>query len=507
MRNFIFLSLFTFSALSNGSSINPIGSGGGGGGGGTWGSITGTLSDQTDLQTALDGKVGDSGDETIAGTKTFSSAPICSALTASKLVVTDGSKALSSSSLGTSDIVATSGDQTVAGVKTFSSAPIMSALTASRAVVTDGSKALSSLEYTSSNTVSTLVQRDGSGNFTAGTITAALSGNATTATALASNPTDCGASQYATAIDASGNLTCSAVTAVTGPGSSTDNAIVRFDGTGGTTVQNSVNTIADTTGAISMGGGSGANITWATNKAGSIGATGANSPATYFAAGDSNGLALEVGKPDNTNGSLGGISLYGGTGSTTPKLVMTASGTSNHSDIVTGSTGFIFRYNDAEKFQMSTNELHFRGSSSAHLKWDNDGAGDIGASGGERPNHIYSKLSMVAGSRMTSAVVTLTDGATPALDASLGNTFVLTAAGNRTIAVPSNAVSGQKITIVHIASGADRTLALNTGAGGFRFGTDITALTATTSGKTDYIGAIYNATSSTWDVVAYAKGY
>lgn len=34
---------------------------------------------------------------------------------------------------------------------------------------------------------------------------------ASTATALAANPTDCGASQYATAIDASGNLTCAAV--------------------------------------------------------------------------------------------------------------------------------------------------------------------------------------------------------------------------------------------------------------------------------------------------------
>lgn len=33
---------------------------GGGGGSSTWGSITGTLSDQTDLQTALDGKVDDS---------------------------------------------------------------------------------------------------------------------------------------------------------------------------------------------------------------------------------------------------------------------------------------------------------------------------------------------------------------------------------------------------------------------------------------------------------------
>jgi hypothetical protein len=60
----------------------------------------------------------------------------------------------------------------------------------------------------SANTASAIVARDGSGNFTAGTITAALTGNASTATALASNPTDCGGGQFATAIDASGNLTC-----------------------------------------------------------------------------------------------------------------------------------------------------------------------------------------------------------------------------------------------------------------------------------------------------------
>lgn len=40
---------------------------------------------------------------------------------------------------------------------------------------------------------------------------------------------------------------------VTGPGSSTDNAVVRFDGTGGTLIQNSAVTIADTTGDITGG--------------------------------------------------------------------------------------------------------------------------------------------------------------------------------------------------------------------------------------------------------------
>ena len=112
-----------------------------------------------------------------------------------------------------------------------------------------------------------------------------------------------------------------------------------------------------------------------------------------------------------------------------------------------------------------------------------------------------------SGAALTMGSSTLSDGATPALNAALGNIFVLTAAGNRTIAVPSNAVAGQKIVIKHIASGGARTLALNTGAGGFRYGTDITGLTETTSGKSDYIGAIYNGTDSYWDVIAVVKGF
>lgn len=103
-------------------------------------------------------------------------------------------------------------------------------------------------------------------------------------------------------------------------------------------------------------------------------------------------------------------------------------------------------------------------------------------------------------------VSVLTDGATPALDASLGTVFTLSAAGDRTIAVPSNATSGQKIIIRHFASGGARTLALNSGAGGFKFGSDISALTQTASGKYDYIGCVYNAAASLWDVVGYVKG-
>jgi hypothetical protein len=86
-------------------------------------------------------------------------------------------------------------------------------------IATAGKVSNSATTATNSNTNSAIVARDGSGNFSAGTITAALTGNVTgaltgnasTATALASNPSDCSAGQKATTIDASGNLTCSAV--------------------------------------------------------------------------------------------------------------------------------------------------------------------------------------------------------------------------------------------------------------------------------------------------------
>ncbi|MEW2451183.1 hypothetical protein AB0896_27120 [Streptomyces parvulus] len=106
-----------------------------------------------------------------------------------------------------------------------------------------------------------------------------------------------------------------------------------------------------------------------------------------------------------------------------------------------------------------------------------------------------------------SQVITLTDAATIATDASRGSHFKVTMAGNRTLGVPTNPTDGQRVVWEVVASGGARTLALAAGAGGFVFGSDITALTATVSGKTDFIGAVYSATANAWRVVAYAKGY
>jgi hypothetical protein len=89
---------------------------------------------------------------------------------------------------------------------------------------------------TSANTNSAIVARDGSGNFAATTITAALSGNATTASSLAADPTDCSAGQKATGIAANGNLTCSSVDL------STDTAATALPATKGGTGQTTATT-------------------------------------------------------------------------------------------------------------------------------------------------------------------------------------------------------------------------------------------------------------------------
>jgi len=86
--------------------------------------------------------------------------------------------------------------------------------------------------------------------------------------------------------------------------------------------------------------------------------------------------------------------------------------------------------------------------------------------------------------------------------------FQLAANANRVIAQTTNAKAGMRMIIAHLAVGADRTLSLTPGAGGgFRFGSDITGLTPTVNGKTDFIGSIYNSASGVWEVVAYMKGY
>lgn len=103
-------------------------------------------------------------------------------------------------------------------------------------------------------------------------------------------------------------------------------------------------------------------------------------------------------------------------------------------------------------------------------------------------------------------VSTLTDAATIATDASLGNVFTVTLGGNRTMGAPTNPTDKQVIHYEITQDGTgSRTLAWNAI---FRFTTDIASPTlSTAAGTLDRVAFRYHAGATKWDVLAISKGY
>lgn len=108
--------------------------------------------------------------------------------------------------------------------------------------------------------------------------------------------------------------------------------------------------------------------------------------------------------------------------------------------------------------------------------------------------------------KVNPAPVTLTDAPTIATNAALGNLFLVTLSGNRTLGTPTNPTNGQRITweVIQDATGS-RALTLSSA---FGLGTTISSTTLTTTpNKRDFLTAVYNATSAKWYVIAFVKGY
>jgi hypothetical protein len=104
------------------------------------------------------------------------------------------------------------------------------------------------------------------------------------------------------------------------------------------------------------------------------------------------------------------------------------------------------------------------------------------------------------------AVVHLTDAATITVDASLGNDFRVTIAGNRTMGTPSNPTNGEQI-IFQITQGTGAPFTI-TWASGYEFSAGLPQPTlSTTAGQTDLLGFVYNASTGTWLLAAFVNGF
>jgi hypothetical protein len=98
-------------------------------------------------------------------------------------------------------------------------------------------------------------------------------------------------------------------------------------------------------------------------------------------------------------------------------------------------------------------------------------------------------------------VITAADDATAIIDVDSTDQYQLTAIANATtISTTGTPLAGQKLTIRLKDAGVAKTL---TWDAIFR-AVSTTLPTATTASKTTYIGCIYNATDTKWDVLAVA---
>jgi hypothetical protein len=107
---------------------------------------------------------------------------------------------------------------------------------------------------------------------------------------------------------------------------------------------------------------------------------------------------------------------------------------------------------------------------------------------------------------VTSGVVALTYGTTISVNAAAGNHFRVVLTGNATLSNPTNPVDGQKITFELIQdSSGSRTIAFGSA---YAFSTDIPQPTLTTTlNKRDFLGFVYNATTSLWYMLAVVHGF
>lgn len=122
------------------------------------------------------------------------------------------------------------------------------------------------------------------------------------------------------------------------------------------------------------------------------------------------------------------------------------------------------------------------------------------------PASAAAQATTVEPGAVSPAVVHLTDAATIAVNTSLGNDFRLTLGGNRIMGTPSSPADGEQI-IFQITQGVGAPFTI-TWASGYEFSVGLPQPTLSASaGKTDLLGFVYNATTSTWLLAAFLNGF
>lgn len=217
-----------------------------------------------------------------------------------------------------------------------------SAGTAGQVLTSAGSSAPTWTTATSANTASAIVQRDASGNFSAGTITATLNGNASTATSATSATTATTANQTAAAVTFSNTGGAAAGTTFNGSAAQTiDYSTVgapKADGTGasgtwGINISGNAATATSATTATNLAGGAANRIPYQTG-AGATGFVVAPTVANTFLEWSGTAFQWSANPLGTVTSITAGSYLTGGTITTSGTIAVDATSANTASKVV-----------------------------------------------------------------------------------------------------------------------------------------------------------------------------
>jgi hypothetical protein len=119
---------------------------------------------------------------------------------------------------------------------------------------------------------------------------------------------------------------------------------------------------------------------------------------------------------------------------------------------------------------------------------------------------LAGQASIIEQGAVAPTVVFLSDAATIAVDASLGNDFRVTIAANRTMGKPANPANGQQI-IFQVTQGAAGFCSI-TWDNSYEFSSSMPQpVLSTGAGQLDLLGFIYNAAKARWLFAAFVNGF
>lgn len=399
-------------------------------------------------------------------------------------------------------------------------------------ISTAGKVSNSATTATSANTASAIVARDASGNFSAGTITATLSGNATTATSAtsatsattattATNATNVALTTSATAsafkvpfadttVSTTGNyglLQDSEATFTYNPSSNTLTAGT-FSGalSGNATTATTLQT-ARTINGTSFNGSANITITANTTNTLTLGSyltgTSFNGSSAVTAAVDAtsaNTASKVVARDGSGNFSAGTITAtLNGNASTATSATSASSATTAGScsgNAATATTLQTARTIQGVSFNGSANITVVTagtGISVSGTAVTNTGVTSVNGSTGAISNIAVTNSAQTFTAAQRGTVSALTDGATITPDFATANNFSVTLGGNRTLANPSNITAGQSGVIIVTQDGTgSRTLSFGSY---WKFPAGTAPTLTTTASKVDAI--VYYCESTT----------